>query len=224
LGLPIKRHPPKKEIRTYPISSEEESMPEYDFKSLFSTFLDDEVSLTGGGKTTVRRHIEERIQTYNFYRQKFSPTQIQNLKEDEFHYFLTPSGNKSWTNLQRACKQATSEMEKLKRALLHLQKQSIPLEERLNEVSRGGELYVKGFGRNLCTGLLHIFDPDKYGVWNNRSHKVLNHLDRLPYISSNFGESYARFNSELMKFASELKTTLIHLDVFLWWFDENEIK
>lgn len=198
-------------------------MGEYDFKNLFPTFLDAKVSLTGGGEISVKEHIEERIEAYNSYRHKFSPTQIQNLRREDFHYFLTPSGNKSWTNLQRACKQAASDMQKLKTVLLHLQKESIPVEVRLNDVSKGGKLYVKGFGRNLTTGLLHIFNSKKYGVWNSRSHKVLNHLNKLPYVSSNFGESYARFNSELMKFADELKTTLIHLDVFLWWFDKNII-
>ena len=199
-------------------------MGEYDFKNLFPTFLDAKVSLTGGGEISVKEHIEERIEAYNSYRHKFSPTQIQNLRREDFHYFLTPSGNKSWTNLQRACKQAASDMQKLKTVLLHLQKENIPVEVRLNDVSKGGKLYVKGFGRNLTTGLLHIFNSKKHGVWNSRSHKVLNHLNRLPYISSNFGESYVRVNSELMKFAGELKTTLIHLDVFLWWLDENIIK
>jgi len=199
-------------------------MGEYDFKNLFPTFLDAKVSLTGGGEISVKEHIEERIEAYNSYRHKFSPTQIQNLRREDFHYFLTPSGNKSWTNLQRACKQAASDMQKLKTVLLHLQKENIPVEVRLNDVSKGGKLYVKGFGRNLTTGLFHIFNSKKYGVWNSRSHKVLNHLNRLPYISSNFGESYVRVNSELMKFAGELKTTLIHLDVFLWWLDENIIK
>lgn len=198
-------------------------MGEYDFENLFLTFLDAEVSLTGGGEISVKEHIEERIEAYNSYRHKFSPTQIQNLRREDFYYFLTPSGNKSWTNLQRRCKQAASDMQKLKTVLLHLQKENTPVEVRLNDVPRGGKFYVKGFGRNLATGLLHIFDSKKYGVWNSRSHKVLNHLDRLPYISSNFGESYVRFNSELIKFADELKITLTHLDAFLWWLDENII-
>jgi hypothetical protein len=198
-------------------------MADYDLKTLFLTFLDAKVSLTGGEEILVKEHIEERTEAYNSYRHKFSPTQIQDLKREDYHYFLTPSGNKSWTNLQRRCKKAASDMQKLKTALLHLQKETIPVEVRLNDVSRGGTLYVKGFGRNLTTGLLHIFNSKKYGVWNSRSHKVLDHLNRLPYISSKFGESYVRFNSELIKFADELKTTLVHLDVFLWWFDENII-
>jgi len=197
---------------------------EYDFQHLLSTFLNNKVSLTGGEKIPVKKHIEQRIQVYDFYRHKFSPTQVHNLREDEFHHFLTPSGNQSWTNLQRACKQATSEMHKLNASLLHLQNESIPVEVRLNDVSKGGKLYIRGFGRNLTTGLLHVFNSNKYGVWNSRSHKVLDHLNKLPYVSSNLGESYVRFNSELIKFADELKITLIHLDVFLWWFDENIIE
>jgi hypothetical protein len=199
-------------------------MAEYDFKTLFLTFLDGKVSLTGGEEILVKEHIEQRTEAYDSYRHKFSPTQIKNLEREDFYYFLTPSGNKSWTNLQRRCKQAASDIQKLKTVLLHLQKENIPVEVRLNDVSRGGKLYVKGFGRNLTTGLLHIFNSKKYGVWNNRSHKVLYHLDRLPYISSNFGESYIRFNSELIKFADELETTLVQLDVFLWWLDENIIR
>lgn len=120
-----------------------EQMTEYDFQRLFSTFLNDEISLTGGGKTPVRKHIEDRMQTYNFYKHKFSPTQIQNLRREDFHYFLTPSGNQSWTNLQRKCKQAISDMQKLKTALLHLQKENILVEGRLNDVSRGGNFTSK---------------------------------------------------------------------------------
>jgi len=109
-------------------------MAGYDFQGLFRTFLNDEVLLTGGEKISVMKHIEDRMETYNFYRHKFSPSQIQNLKREEFHYFLTPSGNKSWSNLQRKCKQATLDMEKLRNGLLHLQKESIPVEVRLNDV------------------------------------------------------------------------------------------
>jgi hypothetical protein len=67
-----------------------------------------------------------------------------------------------------------------------------------------------------------IYDWQKYGVWNNRSQKVLNYLKRLPYISSNFGQSYIRFNSELQKLAGELETDLVILVGFLWWFGENK--
>src|SRR4030042_3318593 len=98
-------------------------MGECDFKNLFPTFLDAKVALTGGGEISVKEHIEERIEAYNSYRHIFSPTQIQNLRREDFHYFLTPSGNKSWTNLPRACKQAASDMKNFKKVLLHLQKE-----------------------------------------------------------------------------------------------------
>lgn len=199
-------------------------MEERDLQQIFIIFSNDKVSLTGGEKISVKRHIEERKQVYDLYRQKFSPTQIKNLTKNDFRHFLTPSGNKSWTNLQRACKQGALEMGRLKETLLHLQKEEIPIENRVNAVSKGGKFYIRGFGKNLVTGLLHVFNWRKYGVWNNRSQKVLTHLNRLPYISSNLGQSYIRFNSELIKLANELQTDLVHLDVFLWWLDENEIK
>ena len=130
----------------------------------------------------------------------------------------------SWTNLQRRCKKATDQMGKLKDNLIYLQNEVVPIAERLNAIMRGGNLYVKGFGLNLTTGLLHVFDWGKYGVWNNRSQKVMDRLRRLPYLStSNLGQSYSRFNSNLQELGKELEIDLVQLDGFLWWVDENKI-
>ena len=189
----------------------------------FGMFLRDQITLPMGGRLSGEEWIRVRKETYDIFRIKFCPAQVNNLLESDFHHFLTSKGNMSWTNLPRGCKRVTQEMRRLKNNLVYLQNEEIPVEDRLNAVLSGGKFYIKGFGRNLATGLLHVFNWQKYGVWNNRSQKVLTQLRRLPYISySNLGQSYSRFNSELQKLARELETDLVNLDGFLWWLDENK--
>jgi hypothetical protein len=198
-------------------------MDKNELLKFLAVFLNDKVTIPFGRKILGKDWIEERKETYEIYRRKFSRMQIKYITENEFHYFLTFKGNKSWTNLPRRCKGVTQEMRKLKHVLGYLQDESILVEDRLNTVLRGGKFHITGFGKNLATGLLHVFDWRKYGVWNNRSQKVLTQMRRLPYISySNLGQSYGRFNSELQKLARELETDLAHLDGFLWWLDENK--
>ena len=195
-------------------------MDKIKIQKLFEEFLSDKTPQPFTANLRIREWIIERKNTYNLYKDKFSSNRLANLRDYEFHHFLTFKGNKSWTNLPRACKQVTLDMHKLQASLIHIQDDSVTIENRLNDVVRGGKLYIKGFGKNLATGLLHVFNWHKYGVWNNRSQTVLTRLGRLPYISSSdFGGSYIRFNSQLREFATELNTDLVHLDGFLWWLD-----
>jgi hypothetical protein len=188
----------------------------------FGTFLRDKIRAPGGERVLGEEWIRRKKSIFEFYKHKFSPAQIENLMESDFHHFLTLKGNMSWSNLQRGCKKTTEKMGRLKDVLLYLQDESITIEDRLNAVLRGGEFHIEGFGINLATGLLHVFDWQKYGVWNNRSQKVLTQLRRLPYISySNLGQSYVRINSELQRLANEIGTDSVNLDLFLWWLDEN---
>lgn len=193
-----------------------------DLNKLFSEFLSDKVTIPPVTSLSIKDWIEERKITYRLYKSKFSPLQISRLSESDFHHFLTSSGNKSWTNLPRGCKRVTADMVRLKESILHIQDESISLEKRLNAVVKGGSKYIKGFGKNLVTGLLHVRDWGKYGVWNNRSQVVLADLGRLPRLSNNFAESYLSFNQELKNIASEINTDLVSLDGFLWWLDHNE--
>lgn len=194
----------------------------HDLQKLFFEFLCDKVTIPPVTHLNIKEWIEERKATYHLYKSKFSPIQISKLSESDFHHFLTSSGNKSWTNLPRGCKRVTADMGRLRESIVHIQDEGIAIEQRLNEVVKGGSKYIKGFGKNLVTGLLHVLDWGKYGVWNNRSQVVLAGLGRLPSLSYNFGENYVRFNYELQQIASEIKTDLVYLDGFLWWLDHNK--
>jgi hypothetical protein len=191
-------------------------------KKRFASFLNDTISLPGGDEVTGAELIKKRKGIYDVYRHKFASTQVENLSENDFHHFLTPTGNMSWP-LQRGCKRVTNRMERLREVLKYLQNEENEIADRLNAVLQGGKFYIKGFGKNLATGLLHVFNWHKYGVWNNRSQTVLRKLDHLPNISySNFGQSYSRFNSELQRICKDLEIDLAELGCFLWWLDDRK--
>jgi hypothetical protein len=78
----------------------------------------------------------------------------------------------SWTTLYRTGLYALSNLEKLWKLLTFLQDESIDVELRVRQGLRG-KYYCYGIGRNILTAILHMFNPDKYGVWNNRTEDTL---------------------------------------------------
>jgi hypothetical protein len=108
---------------------------------------------------------------------------------------------------------------KSKRAIIHIQDETIPVESRIRDVMRGGKFYVRGIGKNIATGILHTCDrDDMYGVWNRRSEEGLKALRkdvRLKY--NDHGLSYSRVNFELNQLKEELNTDLVILDGFMWY-------
>jgi len=128
-------------------------------KTLFDQFLKEQVHIGAKIiKDSGYSWIEERKSVYQFYRQKFNSRILRHLTPHDFHHFLTFRGNQSWTNLPRACSQLTDDMNKLREILSHLQDKSIRVEDRINNVLAKGRLHSKGCGKNLATGMLHIFD------------------------------------------------------------------
>jgi len=192
------------------------------FKSRLPHFLNDWISLTSG--LSGKEWIEERKKTYNLYRSKFHPNELANLTENDFSFFLMFRGNLSWTNMSRSCKRLIHDMEGLRENINFLQNESIPIQQRLNRVMRKGDRHLKGFGKNLVTGILHIIDWHQYGVWNNVSIKCLKALGLLPRLSTNLGESYILFNAELKKLADYVDIDLVTLDGYFWWFLKSRKK
>jgi hypothetical protein len=89
---------------------------------------------------------------------------------------------------------------------------------RIKDVMRGGRLHLRGFGKNIATGILHTRDgQDQYGVRNKRTEGALKILKRKPPISKDLGLSYTRINSELLRLKRELGTDLVMLDGFIWY-------
>ena len=111
-------------------------------------------------------------------------------------------------------------MDALREALGILLNESIPLQNRLDQLyPSSGRKRVKGLGAATFTPILFIRYPDKYGVYNKKLVTALQKLelweDFVP-STNQFSERYVKVNELLLDFAGELDIDLWTLD-FLWW-------
>jgi hypothetical protein len=170
----------------------------------------------------VQSWILARKKAYAGFRRKFSQSKLidwETLRTD-FEEFLHFKNNKSWTTLYRSGLQALSDIERLWRLLVFIQDESISVQTRVSEGLQG-KYYCRGIGRNILTALLHIFDPDKYGVWNSRTEHTLFMIRRTPKTSSDLGHKYQLINNELVLLKNELKTELTTIDSFMWFISKR---
>ena len=88
---------------------------------------------------------------------------------------------------------------------------------------RGGKYWVRGFGKNITTGILHTCDSkDQYGVWNRRTEEGLHSLNiSLKLRYNDPGISYSRVNFELRKLKEIINTDFIMLDGFMWYISKK---
>ncbi len=105
-------------------------------QNLYRDFLNSNIKIPGKELVGVKDLISRKKEIYRVYKIKFSQPNVQNLSESDFSFFLTLKGNLSWSNLQRGCKKVTKDMEKLRKALVYLQKEEIPIEIRLSGVAK----------------------------------------------------------------------------------------
>lgn len=82
--------------------------------------------------------------------------------------------------------------------------------------------FIKYLSKAILTPILLIVYSDKYGVYNNRSYRVMRELDlfdELPHKLSSSGLEYKAVNTKLLEIANSLNLTLWQLD-YLWWYYE----
>lgn len=162
--------------------------------------------------------MKNRRRAKDHFRKIFHVDHLSEMNKDEFSSFLYFRNNRSWTSLYRQGRQLLSKLDDVKKAIAYLQDNTINIETRLRRVLRPGGLHVRGFGKNMATGILHILDEnDQYGVWNNITEIGLKYIQRKPPISSDPGISFVRINNELLKLKSELSTDLVMIDGFMWY-------
>ena len=192
---------------------------------LFKKFLRYSNFIAGEGikEQSVFSWMEARHNAKKHYMEKFSPNNIGELTENELDSFLYFKNNRAWTMLYRQGKQLLNNFDGTKRNIIHLQDENIPIETRIRDVMRGGKLWVRGFGKNITTGILHTCDSkDQYGVWNNRTEEGLHSLNvSLKLSYSDPGISYSRVNFELNKLKELINTDLIMLDGFMWYISKK---
>lgn len=194
-------------------------------QSRFNEFLKMTNFEAGEGITekTVFSWMEARYKAKNYFMIKFHPDNLGELTQNDFEVFLYFKNNRAWTMLYRQGRQLLKDMDSVKRNIGYLQDEKMSIEVRIRDVMRGGDLWVRGFGKNIVSGILHTCDSDdKYGVWNRRSEEALDVFDRKPrLIYNDHGQSYVMINFELNKLKKELNTDLIMLDGFMWFLSKK---
>lgn len=159
-----------------------------------------------------------RRKAYDDFRDRFSQKKLVSLEKlcEDFRQFLYFKNNLSWTTLYRSGLEALSDPERLWQMVTFIQDKSINIQSRVTSALEG-EYHIRGVGRNILTALLHTFNPDKYGVWNNRTEDTLKLIRRTPTAASETGKKYLAINEELIKLGTELDTDLTTIDGLMWY-------
>jgi DNA-directed RNA polymerase subunit RPC12/RpoP len=162
--------------------------------------------------------IDARLKAYAEFREKLAQNRLISWEQitRDFRDFLYFKKNLSWTTLYRTGLEALSNPERLWKLLTFIQDESVQLPTRVGKALEG-EYYVRGIGKNILTALMHTFNPDKYGVWNNRTDDTLNLIDREPKSASDSGAKYVAINNELVRLRDELQTNLTTIDGLMWY-------
>lgn len=155
------------------------------------------------------------------YQPLFSSGRVKSITSDEIGDFLSIKNNKHWP-LQRARKAITSNMDGLREALSVLVDGSRPINERLDEIdSLKEKKVVKGVGPATITAILHVSNPQEFGVWNGTSESGW--IDTGLWLDqgsgTSFGDHYQTVNEILKALAKEVGVDLWTLDALWWRFD-----
>jgi DNA-directed RNA polymerase subunit RPC12/RpoP len=160
----------------------------------------------------------QRRKAYADFRSRLNQGKLVSYEKlcEDYRQFLYFENNHSWTTLYRKGLKALETPEKLWKLVTFIQDESVPIHDRIQETLEG-DYYIFGIGKNISTGLLHMFYPDKYGVWNNRTEETLHLVRRKPVAAIDIGGKYIAVNSELKKLAKELDTDLTTIDGLMWY-------
>ena len=183
--------------------------------------------ITDKGKDTQNIHREHE----SFFKDKLSEHNLENLQENEFadiYKKLWASNiwqNKDWYIQNRLL--APNGIEKIKKELKKLLYSNESLVERYNEFKSN----IIGFGISSISEILHMVNPEKYCLWNDKPKTVLPalNLDILPVRYFKYqiktGEEYSEcvqsldlIKNEVTKFGVK---DFIDLDVMLWHIYED---
>lgn len=170
--------------------------------------------------STCKEVVEPRDEVFARYQPIFHPDHIPNLTAEEFKSFLLFENNRHWTGLHRQSAKICADMQNLRKALSILLDESVPIDTRLDSAVQ----MVSGMGKNIATGILQVFHPNQYGVWNNRSEGRMKKMGIFPTFDrgESFGARYTKVNQVLLHLRDEIDTDLWTLDALWWYLDEQE--
>jgi len=170
--------------------------------------------------TIYRESVEPREAVLARFQPVFAPDHVPDISENEFRSFLLLENNHHWSGLHRQGPRMCADMERLRHALEILVDENIPVDERLD---RAIEM-VSGMGKNIASAILLVTQPDRYGVWNNRSEANMKRIGIWPTFDRNesFGSRYVKVNNILLQLKDSLQLDLWTLDALWWYLDQKE--
>ena len=147
------------------------------------------------------------------YGKLFQPANIDQLTEEQFRSFLLFKNNKHWSGIHRQ-PNIYVDMDRLKATLKVLLNESEPIQTRLDRITDGNSLYIRGLGRAVLTPILMCVYPDRYAVYNRISEEGLTRLGRnKSRASDSFGKRYVTINEACRQIAEEIHRSLSLVDV-----------
>ena len=150
----------------------------------------------------------------------FAIDYVTTITEDEFRSFLLLENNHHWSGLHRQGPRMCADMAQLRNALAVLLDEDKPIVDRLDKAVD----MVSGMGKNVATAILLVTNPDRYGVWNNRSEDNMKRLGIWPCFDrgESFGSRYVKVNQILLQLRDILQIDLWTLDALWWHIDQKE--
>ncbi len=164
--------------------------------------------------------VEPRDAVLERFQRVFSLKHVPEITEDEFRSFLKIENNKHWSGLHRQGSRVCADMDRLRDALAILVDEKRPLTDRLDKAIA----MVSGMGKNMASAILLVTQPDRYGVWNNRSEANMKRLGIWPKFDRGepFGSRYVKVNQILLYIRERLHLDLWALDALWWCLDQKE--
>ncbi|RJR43363.1 MAG: DUF1016 family protein [Deltaproteobacteria bacterium] len=171
---------------------------------------------------TYKEIVEPRDQVLAQFQPIFSAEHVLDISEEEFRSFLLLENNRHWSGLHRQGPRMCGDMDRLRKALTILLNETKPIAERLNESIE----MVPGMGKNIASAILMVSQPDRYGVWNNRSEANMREQKIWPKFDRGepFGNRYFKVNQILLQLKDALQIDLWTLDALWWFLDQNTDK
>ena len=172
------------------------------------------------GTAIYKEIVEPRDTVLARFQPVFAPDHVTEITEDEFRSFLLLENNHHWSGLHRQGPRMCADMNRLRDALAILIDESQPIADRLD---RAIEM-VSGMGKNVASAILLVTQPERYGVWNNRSEANMKRLGIWPKFDrgESFGSRYVKVNQILLQLRDMLQLDLWTLDALWWYLDQKE--
>jgi len=179
-----------------------------------------------------KKEISSREKRREFVVNLLSKEKLKSMTELEFSELISKLwASALWGNKDYLVQKIidANEIAKIINELENLLYGTDPFNERFDRFLRE----IKGLGPATITEILCLYDPNKYGIWNDKARKALKILDfeGLPLGKYKIsGKEYIKINDALLEMARYLKrlgikdADLLAVDYFLYevWFTEKE--